>query len=287
MEHSPASTYISSRRIGDATVTIVLEGSCLWAPRFQVPDEVARQAMPDADPQGRIRIAFNVAHIALPGASVLVDPGFDEPASAWNHAFGSRWPEYARTPGLMTALATMGVSPGGVTHVVITHAHDDHFAGVAVEQAGGYAPRFPRARHYIGRQDWEGNPRRHEPDSELANRLGAVERTGALELVDDEHDVAPGVSMIHTPGETAGHCVVRVRSGEGTFLYAGDLFHHACEVEHPEWVPPNRDPAIARASRERFIAGAAGATVVFSHGPFPGWGRIVRRGEGYCWERIA
>jgi glyoxylase-like metal-dependent hydrolase (beta-lactamase superfamily II) len=278
--------YFSSRRIGDATVTIVSEGSCLWAPRFQVPEASARLAMPDADSEGRIRIAFNVAHVALPRASVVIDPGFDDPNTSWDVTFGARWPEYVRTPGLMAALARVGVQADEVTHVLITHAHHDHFAGVAVERGGGYALRFPRARHFIGRRDWEGNQRRAS-DEVLAGRLGEVERAGVLELVDDEQEVAPGVSMIRAPGETAGHCVVRVGSGSGTFFYAGDLFHHPCEVEHPEWVPPQRDPQVARASRERFTAGAAGATVVFSHSPFPGWGRIVHEAGGYRWERIA
>jgi hypothetical protein len=80
---------------------------------------------------------------------------------------------------------------------------------------------------------------------------------------------------------------VRVRTGDGAFFYAGDLFHHACEIEHLAWVPPQRDPQVVRASRERFIADAAAATVVFSHGPFPGWGRIVRRQGGHRWERLA
>ncbi len=98
-------TYVSSRKIGDATVTVICEGSCLWAPRFDVPEAAWRRAMPDADADGRIRIAFNLAHIRLGDASVLVDPGFDDPSSSWDQAFGARWASYTRTPGLGVALA--------------------------------------------------------------------------------------------------------------------------------------------------------------------------------------
>lgn len=286
MSSVPESGYVATRKFGDAAVTVISEGSCLWAPRYQAPEDDVHRALPDADAQGRIRIAFNLAHIRIPGASVLIDPGFDDPASAWDAAFGARWPGYVRTPGMMAALASLSIRAADVTHVLISHAHDDHFAGVTVERDGRHVPRFARARHFIGRQDWEDNPRRSDPASELMTQLGAIDRQGALELVEGEREVAPGIGMIHAPGETAGHCTIRVRSGGDTFFYAGDLFHHACEVEHPDWVSPGRDPAVMRASRERLITEAAGrATVVFTHEPFPAWGRIVRSDSGYRWER--
>ena len=60
----------------------------------------------------------------------------------------------------------VGVRPEEITHVLITHAHYDHFAGVAVERDGRYVARFPQARHLIGRADWEGAyPRRAKPES--------------------------------------------------------------------------------------------------------------------------
>jgi hypothetical protein len=42
-----------------------------------------------------------------------------------------------------------------------------------------------------------------------------------------------------------------------------------------------------RVSRERLLAEATAsdATLVFTHEPFPPWGRIVRAGSGYRWQR--
>ncbi|MGH2376342.1 MAG: MBL fold metallo-hydrolase [bacterium] len=280
-------TYVSSRKIGDATVTVISEGSCLWAPRFGVPEAAWRRAMPDADAEGRIHIAFNLIHIRIGAASVLVDPGFDDPWSSWDEAFGARWHAYARTPGLGAALAALGVRAGEVTHVLITHGHDDHFAGVAAEVGGRLEPRFPRARHLIGRQDWEGNPRRADPQLELTLRLGLLHSRGLLDLVDGEQEIVPGVRMIHAPGETPGHSVVRVRSAQERFYFVGDLFHHTSEIANPDWVSPGRDAVAMRASRDRLLAEAsATATVVFAHAPFPAWGRIVAAERGYIWERL-
>ena len=286
---NPASTHFASRRIGDATVTVISEGSCLWAPKYQVPEPDWRRCLHDADADGRIRIGFNLAHVAVPGASIVIDPGFDDPQTPWASAFAARWPGYVATPGTRAALTAIGARADDVTHVLITHTHDDHFVGVTREDHGHHRVRFARARHFVGRADWEHPPRRRDPQSELMVRLGTVEREGRLELVDGDREVAPGVTMMHSPGETAGHSVVRVRSGGESFYFVGDLFHHRCEIEHPGWVSPNRDPAVMRASRDRLIAEAAAshATVVFAHEAFPGWGRISLHGIDARWEMLA
>ncbi|MGH2458285.1 MAG: MBL fold metallo-hydrolase, partial [Chloroflexota bacterium] len=124
------------------------------------------------------------------------------------------------------------------------------------------------------------------PSPVQALHLGTLERLGRLDLVEGDHEVAPGVSMLHAPGESAGHSVVRVHSGGESFYFLGDLFHHTCEVEHLDWISPGRDRDLARASRSRILAEATAgrSTLVFSHRPFPGWGQVVRTGAGYRWE---
>ncbi len=143
MAHEAHSTHVASRRIGEADVTIISEGSCRWAPRFQAPEAEWRSAMPEADADGRIPIGFNLAHVRCGGASIVIDPGFDDPLSAWQQGFAAHSPslaDIARTPGLASALASLDVAPDGVTHVLITHSHADHFAGIMAERDGG-APR--------------------------------------------------------------------------------------------------------------------------------------------------
>jgi glyoxylase-like metal-dependent hydrolase (beta-lactamase superfamily II) len=180
------------------------------------------------------------------------------------------------------ALATLGIAPAEITHVLITHTHDDHYSATTVERDGRLVPRFPRAWCFVGRGDWEGQ----DPAGPLAVRLGALDRPGLLELVDGVREVAPGITMLPAPGETPGHSIVRISSAGETLYYVGDLFHHHCEIAHPDWVSPGRDPVAMQASRERLLADAAReqATVVYTHAPFPGWGRIVLQGDGYRWQ---
>ncbi len=278
--------FVTSRRIGEATVTVISEGSLWWAPRFEIPEDTRRRAMPEAASDGKIPLGLNLVHIRLREASIVVDPGCDDPMSSWQRQFATRFSGVTRSPGLGAALGAIGIPSETVSHVVITHAHGDHFGGVAVEREGALAPRFPRARHMIGRADWVENPARADPDSDLARRVGLIDRLGLLVAVDGEQEVVPGVTIIPAPGETPGHLIVRLHSAAERFYFLGDLFHHPCEVEHIDWVPPGRDRAALRRSRERLIDEATQhrASLIFAHAQFPGWGQVVRAGGGYRWE---
>ncbi|HEY8292828.1 MAG TPA: MBL fold metallo-hydrolase [Thermomicrobiales bacterium] len=281
-----ASAYVESRRFGDATVTVISDGSSLWPQNFAVPPEELRAAIPELDAQGRLRIGFHSMHIAIGDASILVDAGFDDPDSVWGRKFATMWAETRRTPGVEAGLASIGVRPEDVTHVITTHAHFDHYVGLTIEQGEDVVPRFPNARHLIGQADRTGSRYGNPPDAEFVRRIEAIERHGLLDLVDGDREIVSGVTMLHAPGESPGHSIVHVAS-RGAHCYAlGDLLHHPCEVAHRDWVLAGRDRAAMRASRDRLLAMAVpqGATLVFSHALFPPWGRIVRDGDGFRWE---
>lgn len=277
------SEFVASRRVGDATVTAISDGDGLSTiiKALEVPEEEWRREVA-ADEHGEVRLGYTVAHLRLGDASILIDLGFDDrgPDSQW------RAPRHRRSPGVVAGLAALGVRPEEITHVAITHAHGDHVAGGSIgARDGGRAPRHPNARHLLGRADWEGNPERENPSSLLARHLGPVAAAGLLDLVDGEREVAPGVTMIPAPGESPGHCIVRVASGGETFYFLGDLFHHPCEVRHPDWTSRGRDAAALRASRDALVAAAlpANALLLASHIPYPGFGRLRRADGGVEW----
>ena len=171
-------------------------------------------------------------HLSTPDASILVDAGDYALFASADPSFISD--NYVPPSTLIEQLAEIGVGRGDVTHVVITHAHYDHFAGVTVRADGTYSPTFPRASYLLGRADWD-NPEMQkalgERDSAESVSLGVLRASGVLELVDGEKRLTPEVTVLAAPGESPGHQIVRVHSGGQTLYCLGDLFHHAVEVE--------------------------------------------------------
>lgn len=300
MPATPAD-YVSTRKVGDAEITLILEGVGRYWVELNVPEEIWRPETPEADPAGKVTLASGGALIRLGDALIVMDPGLDDPGTPTAALTEQVFAGWSFTPGFQAALNALGVDNAAVTQVIITHAHFDHCLGVAVEDGGDPRPRFPNATYLLDRADWElhfdtdGQPR-PLPDSPfievnraIRRRLLAISQAGLLELTEGDHQVAAGVTTIPTPGETPGHRAVRVESGGSVCWLLGDLVHYAVEFRHLDWLTPTRRDADAMlASREKVLPqiAAENALVNWSHAPFPGWGRIVRAGDAYDWQPL-
>lgn len=272
--------------LGAAMIGIVNAGDSLWrlGEMMTVPEGEWRPQ--DIATFTETALFPNLCvHIALPGASVLVD------ASAYDFPPGSprRPPGYTPPADIETQLAAVGVRADAITHLVITHLHGDHFNAATVERDGAWTPRFPHARCYIGRADWEQVETQQalaDPDSLEARALGVLWRAGLVEWVEGDREITPGVTLLAAPGESPGHQIVRVASQEQTLYCLGDLYHHPIEVERPAWMCEWCDPAPMLASRQALATAAlaGGALLVAAH--IPSIGRLVADGSGVLWQAV-
>jgi glyoxylase-like metal-dependent hydrolase (beta-lactamase superfamily II) len=274
--------------------------------------------LPEGHPAAQVAALPVLAyHLALPGRSVLVDaPSYDPASTPATYLL----PAYASPPPLVDQLRAAGIEPADVTDVIITHAHFDHLGALALDSGPGPAPAFPRARHFLGRAEWD-------PAAFAAmarEDLMTVERAGLLTLVDvgvpgspaasggadragmgpaerppveqppterlpterapSDVDLDDGLSLVAAPGESPGHLLARAQLGDDVVYVAGDLYHHALEFREPDlnvvWV----DADAMRASKARLAERAAreGARVYFSH--IAGAHRVRRDGPALRWE---
>ncbi len=100
---APAS-YVASRRIGQATVTVVDDGALRWNPQLQAPEAAWRRAMPEAAADGTLTLGLHVAHVRVGDASILIDTGYDDPSPAFARAH----PNFTSSPGVRAGLACPG-----------------------------------------------------------------------------------------------------------------------------------------------------------------------------------
>ncbi len=283
MTNSNARTF----RIGAATVTVINAGNMIlnladimnvpesdWRPRYS---SVFEQSLP---------FPSQSVHIGLPDASILVDANNYTLAVPPGSPFLP--PDYQPPPSLVVQLLEQGIDAEDITHLVITHAHFDHCAGITTGHQGTYVPQFPNAVCYLGRADWEDPETQkslQDPDSIDSRTFGVLHQHALLELVDGNRSLTPAVRIIPAPGESPGHQLVRVHS-EGQTLYClGDLFHHFVEVEQPTWMATWANPGTNLASRQALIDAALSedAILVAAHMPA---GRLQRTPSGVRWVEI-
>jgi glyoxylase-like metal-dependent hydrolase (beta-lactamase superfamily II) len=210
---------------------------------------------------------------------VMVDPSDFHRLVAPGH-FGA--PDgYTPPPPLANQLREVGVRPNAVTQVVITHLHYDHFAGVTNDS--GLA--FPRAVCYIPKADWEMPDiaqGREKGDPDVTTTLGAAEKAGKLELLEDALKLGGGISVEPFPGESPGHQIVGVKSRGRSCYCVGDLYHLVAEVEHPELSASWTDAKVLLSSRRKFSRRAAAERALVLPGHLPA-GKITFRNARPKW----
>lgn len=267
--------------VGDARVTIVSDGY------FRLPTDGLGVNADRDEVQAFLKRHFlspelgyshtNHLFVEVGDAKVLVDVGS-----------GNRFME--NTGQLMGNLEAAGIDPYAITHVVITHAHPDHIWGI---RDGFDEAIIPDAEYLIGEaehaywmQDGLVDRVPAEDQQFVLGAVNSIEVDGAeWTLVQDGHEVVPGLTMIDTPGHTPGHMSLRVDSGDQSLIALGDSMSHAyTNFAHPEWYngfDADGDQTVATRKRLLDMAAEDRIAVLGYHFPFPGVGHVQRDGDQY------
>ena len=275
-------------RVGDIDAFCISDGfggapdpTSLMLPADQHPRMI--EALEDAyQSTATFPFNFNVLVARFGGEIVLFDAG--------NGADGMG------TSGMLAArLATIGITPGDVTAVFLSHAHPDHIGGLVAEGE----PAFPNATVIASNAeldfwtseapDLSGSPL----PAEMKQGMVAGARKVVEILGDRIERIDPGSRMLGaiTPqaayGHTPGHLTYRLDSAGESLYHIVDLAHnHVLMFADPAWaIAFDTDRRMAVATRKRIFAElAAGRTRVFGyHLPFPALGYIDARDGGYAW----
>lgn len=161
---------------------------------------------------------------------------------------------------LLPQLARIGVQPGQVTFVGVSHYHDDHT---------GQAADFPGATLLVDAADWEAI--RGRPQTAARFRPWTEGQSRAQPLRGD-HDVFGdgSVTILDMPGHTPGHRALLVRLPRtGPVLLTGDLYHFTENMRRGGLPIFNTDRADTLASMARFqeIARNLRARIIIQHEP--------------------
>ncbi|MCW2605710.1 MAG: fold metallo-hydrolase [Frankiales bacterium] len=171
---------------------------------------------------------------------------------------------------LLAALAALGRQPGDVTHLLLSHAHNDHTGGAkaVVDATGSRVVTHEREAVYVR----EGRMPQTDPSTlggrllaRLPGRATGFARVGVDEEFTDG-DVLPlagGIRVVHTPGHTPGHCSF-LHDASGV-LITGDAVFNVRGLRY-SFRSSCTDVALSRSSAARLgelefdVAG-------FTHGP--------------------
>lgn len=267
-------------RLGDATVTVVSDGTILAGPPDAwfyglAPGEMEDTLRAQFLSETEVSVGENILVVDLGSRRVMFDTGTG----------GA--PQIGPTAGhLRTNLAAAGIDPGSVTDIVLSHGHPDHVLGLA---DGEGRPVYGNAQVHVSELDHRmmlADPNPNDPfATEVKRQITAV--ADRIALLRDGQDVLPGVTAIAAPGHTSGHMIFAITSGPRTLINAADLgHHHAIFTRHPQVKCRfDADAEMMVATRKRLFDMIATDRLAFLgyHFPFPGVGHLARFGSGYTY----
>ena len=162
--------------------------------------------VPGGDDNIRQPIDFAFFLIRTPEQTVLVDAGCDTMSGFLMEDF----------IGPVEGLRRLGVSPEEITHILITHAHHDHMAGIV---------HFPNATICV-QQD------------ELERGRKYLCHTHTVISFADTLSPLPGIRMVRISGHSIGSCVVEV----GDTVLCGDECYSRTNLTLRIPTAKSRDP---------------------------------------------
>ena len=271
--------------LGEMEITAILDGTIEMgvSPPFlleETEDQIASIAQEANLPADRLENNFVPVIVNTGDALVLIDTGCGH---------------FRRDKGaglLQERLHLAGYAPEDIDIVALTHVHPDHIGGLWED--GSLA--FPNAKHMIGRREFEAWTSGDDiPPQRADNREMFLKLVSPLQdqlrFLDDGDEIAPGVTVEAAFGHSAGHMMVRVKSGgKEALIWADVANHYVFSVEHPDskvGFDDDKDMAIATRTRVLTEAADSGVLVVGHHMPFPAVGHVQRRDGRYTWVPAA
>jgi len=271
-------------KLGSFEVTTVLDGFIELPPAVLQGDaDTIRRTMEAGGlAMAPIRTAVNCFLVNTASKLVMVDCG------------GAKMlgPTAGRMPA---ALAQLGIDPGAVDEVYVTHMHGDHLHG-AVTPEGGKV--FPNAVVRIAKEDvdyWGSPAVEAAAPADQKGRFAAAKRAMAaygdrLQPFALGSELTPGIRSVAAVGHTPGHSCYLVSSGNARLLLLGDTMHVGpVQFARPEiTVMFDFRQDLARARRQELFEMAVKDDMLVGavHLPFPAIGRLRKRDAGYTYEAL-
>ncbi|TWU33642.1 putative quorum-quenching lactonase YtnP [Novipirellula aureliae] len=198
-----------------------------------VPRTVWQNVAPPVDSLHRTMVDTHCI-VARDGQNVvLIDTGYGGKYSPLDRKVNDLEP---REP-IVEGIASLGIKPEEVTHVLFSHLHFDHAGGATRWTTDRQiVPTFPNARHWVHQWEWEdamGQASEIRAAYPIQN-IGPLAEAGLVDVFQHDGELLPGLTARLSGGHTRGHTCFYFEDAESSVLFIGDICPSAAHVR-PQW----------------------------------------------------
>jgi glyoxylase-like metal-dependent hydrolase (beta-lactamase superfamily II) len=221
-------------KFGDLDIFILSDGYFRLdgGAMFGVVPRVLWEKSDPADEKNRILLNLNALLILRGKEKILIDAGIGDKFDAkFGDIFGIQ-----REQTLIDKLATQGLRPEDITHVILSHLHFDHIGWSTRRNAAGeLAPTFPNAIYFCQRGEFEYamNPDPRSKASYLQDNFVPLKDRGVLQFLEGSGEIIAGIEGFVTGGHTRDHMIVKIHSVGKIVCFLADLVPTPSHLKTP------------------------------------------------------
>jgi N-acyl homoserine lactone hydrolase len=228
---------------------------------------VRRGGSPDVE----VEIPIPIYAVDTDDGWVLFDTGCDpgvgtDPEGTWGRLAAAFRMRMSEEDHPVARLASIGVAPEDVRHVVLSHLHMDHAGGVRF---------FPSSAMHVQKAEyrWALHPDAVGAPGFLRSDFDHPEVE--YDLLEGDAEIVDGVHVVVTAGHTPGHQSLVVDLPSGRFLVTGDCAYERRQIDRgvPPPVTTDDAEAVRSLARIRAFERRDSATVIVTHDPTQ-WKRL-------------
>lgn len=237
------------------------------------------------DERHRIPLACRALLLREGGRNVLFETGI---GAFFAPALRERYGVVEDRHVLLESLAAVGLAPGDIDVVVLSHLHFDHAGGAltAYEEGKPLALAFPRAHWVVGAEAWRRAVSPHPRDraSFIPELVPLLEATGRVEQVAGERSevLGEGVRFHVSNGHTPGLLLSEIAMPDGPVLFCADLIPGRAWVHLPITMGYDRYPELLIDEKTALLGALLPrhGRLFFTHDPVIAMGTLTRDAKG-------
>jgi len=246
-----------------------------------VPKTLWEKAMAP-DLKNRIELALRCMLIETKDRLVLVETGIGDKFDAKRKTI---YEVSHEKHDLQRSLGSLGIFREDVTDVILTHLHFDHAGGATMMEGGSAVPTFPRATHWVQRENLEHGrtPIEHDRASYLGENFEPLAKAGILRTVEGERTLFPGITVSPVGGHTPGMQLVTVEGPQASVVFCADLVPTSSHVRIAWNMAYDLNPCLTIEQKKVLFERWAerGTILFFYHDPVFAVAKIAREGHKF------
>ncbi len=246
-----------------------------------IPKSLWQKSNPP-DEKNRIPLVTRNLLLTSESKKILIDTGMGD---KWDVRSKEIYRIDQSENSMESSLKSIGITPEGITDVILTHLHFDHAGGGVKHENGKFIPAFPNAKYHVQKRnyEWAVSPSERDSGSYIKKNFIPLMDEGVLNLIDGEQNFDNEIEFMIVNGHTFAQQILKISDSSNTILYCADMFPTSSHVSLPYVMGYDLQPLVTVEEKKKILPVAIEENwkLFLEHDPYSAVITVKRTDKGF------